>query len=242
MPAELDEVERRIMQLEIEREALKKETDKPSKERLQKLEKELADLKEQKSQLTSHWQQEKETILAGRKLKEELEQVRIEIDRAQRGGDYAKASELQYGRSAGARAADQGRRGAAHHAPAGAADVEGRSRRGGYRRRRQPLDAHPGEPPDGGRDPEAPPDGSRGSTTASSDRRKPFRPSPTRFDARGPGCRTPTALSAASSSSARPGSARPSWRVPSPSSCSMTSTRWSASTCRSTRRSTPSRA
>ncbi len=98
MPAELDEVERRIMQLEIEREALKKETDKPSKERLQKLEKELADLKEQKSQLTSHWQQEKEVILAGRKLKEELEQVRLEIERAQRGGDYAKASELQYGR------------------------------------------------------------------------------------------------------------------------------------------------
>ncbi len=98
MPAELDEVERRIMQLEIEREALKKETDKASKERLQKLEKELADLKENKNRLTSHWQQEKETILAGRKLKEELEQVRIEIERAQRGGDYAKASELQYGR------------------------------------------------------------------------------------------------------------------------------------------------
>jgi ATP-dependent Clp protease ATP-binding subunit ClpB len=98
MPAALDEVERRIMQLEIEREALKKETDKPSKERLQKLEKELADLKEQKNQLTSHWQQEKEVILAGRKLKEELEQVRLEIERAQREGNYAKASELQYGR------------------------------------------------------------------------------------------------------------------------------------------------
>ena len=98
MPAELDEVERRIMQLEIEREALRKEKDKASKERLQKLEKELADLKEEKNQLTSHWQQEKETIHAGRKLKEELEQVRIEIERAQRGGDYAVASELQYGR------------------------------------------------------------------------------------------------------------------------------------------------
>jgi ATP-dependent Clp protease ATP-binding subunit ClpB len=98
MPAALDEVERRIMQLEIEREALKKETDKPSRERLQKLERELADLKEQKAQLTSHWQQEKEVILTGRKLKEELEQVRLEIERAQRAGDYAKASELQYGR------------------------------------------------------------------------------------------------------------------------------------------------
>jgi ATP-dependent Clp protease ATP-binding subunit ClpB len=98
LPAELDEVERRIMQLEIEREALRKETDKPSKERLQKLEKELADLKEDKARLTSHWQQEKDAIAANRKLKEELEQLRLEIERAQRGGDYAKASELQYGR------------------------------------------------------------------------------------------------------------------------------------------------
>jgi ATP-dependent Clp protease ATP-binding subunit ClpB len=98
MPAPLDEVQRRIMQLEIEREALRKETDKPSQERLQKLEKELADLKEEKSRLTAHWQQEKDAIQAGRTLKEELEQVRLEIEQAQRSGDYAKASELQYGR------------------------------------------------------------------------------------------------------------------------------------------------
>jgi len=98
MPAELDEVDRRIMQLEIEREALRKETDKPSQERLQKLEKELADLKETKSRLMTHWHQEKEAIQASRTLKEELEQVRLEIERAQRAGDYAKASELQYGR------------------------------------------------------------------------------------------------------------------------------------------------
>jgi ATP-dependent Clp protease ATP-binding subunit ClpB len=98
MPAELDEVQRRIMQLEIEREALRKETDKASKERLQKLEKELADLKEEKRRLTTHWEQEKDAIQSGRKLKEELEQVRLEIERAQRSGDYAKASELQYGR------------------------------------------------------------------------------------------------------------------------------------------------
>jgi ATP-dependent Clp protease ATP-binding subunit ClpB len=97
MPVELDEVQRRIMQLEIEREALKKERDKPSKERLAKLEKELADLKEQQSQLRAHWEQEKEAIDNGRKLKEELEQVRGEVERAQRVGDYAKASELQYG-------------------------------------------------------------------------------------------------------------------------------------------------
>ncbi|MBI4486213.1 MAG: ATP-dependent chaperone ClpB, partial [Acidobacteria bacterium] len=98
MPAELDELERRIMQLEIEREALRKERDKASKERLGKLEKELADLKEERSRLASHWQQEKEIIQTSRKLKEEQETLRLEIERAQRAGDYTKASELQYGR------------------------------------------------------------------------------------------------------------------------------------------------
>jgi ATP-dependent Clp protease ATP-binding subunit ClpB len=98
MPAELDEVRRRIMQLEIEREALRKETDKASVERLGKLEKELADLKEEQTRFQSHWEQEKEAIQGARKLKEELEGVRLEIEHAQRGGDYAKASELQYSR------------------------------------------------------------------------------------------------------------------------------------------------
>jgi ATP-dependent Clp protease ATP-binding subunit ClpB len=98
MPAELDEIERRIMQLEIEREALRKEKDKASVERLGRLEKELADLKEDRARLASHWQQEKEAIQAGRKLKEELETVRQEVERAQRAGDYAVASELQYAR------------------------------------------------------------------------------------------------------------------------------------------------
>ena len=98
MPAELDEVRRRIMQLEIEREALRKETDTASQDRLQKLEKELADLKEEKGRLSMHWEQEKEAIQAARKLKEELEALRGEIERVQRAGDYAKASELQYGR------------------------------------------------------------------------------------------------------------------------------------------------
>jgi ATP-dependent Clp protease ATP-binding subunit ClpB len=98
MPAELDEVQRRIMQLEIEREALRKEKDKASKERLEKLEKELADLKEEKNQLSLHWQQEKDAIQASRELKEELEQVRNQIEQAQRAGEYARASELQYGK------------------------------------------------------------------------------------------------------------------------------------------------
>jgi ATP-dependent Clp protease ATP-binding subunit ClpB len=98
MPAELDELNRRVMQLEIEREALRKEKDKASKERLDKLEKELADLKEEHTTLMARWQQEKEAIQRQRTLKEELEQLRLEIERAQRAGDYGKASELQYGR------------------------------------------------------------------------------------------------------------------------------------------------
>jgi len=98
MPAELDELTRRIMQLEIEREALRKEKDAASKDRLGKLEKELANLKEERDRLAAHWQSEKDAIGRSRKLKEELEQLRLEIDRVQRSGDYAKASELQYGR------------------------------------------------------------------------------------------------------------------------------------------------
>src|SRR5262245_1392182 len=96
MPVELDEVERRIMQLEIEREALRKEKDKASVERLGKLEKELADLKEEQGRLTARWKQEKEAIQELAKLQEQLEGVKQDVERAQRAGDYAKASELQY--------------------------------------------------------------------------------------------------------------------------------------------------
>ena len=98
MPAELDEVKRRIMQLEIEREALKKEKDKASKERLGKLEKDLANFKEEQTRLLTHWEQEKDAIQTIRKLKEDVDQVRQEMLRVQQSGDYAKASELQYGR------------------------------------------------------------------------------------------------------------------------------------------------
>jgi ATP-dependent Clp protease ATP-binding subunit ClpB len=98
MPAELDEVRRRVMQLEIEREALRKERDPASRERLGRLEKELADLKEEQTRLQAHWEQEKQAIQTIREFREQLEQVRLAIEAAQRSGDYAKASELQYGR------------------------------------------------------------------------------------------------------------------------------------------------
>ena len=96
-PAELDEVDRRIMQLEIEREALKKEKDKASKERLKNLEKELANWREQSVALAACWQQEKSAIQELRNTKERIEQVRHQIEQAQRAYDYQRASELQYG-------------------------------------------------------------------------------------------------------------------------------------------------
>jgi ATP-dependent Clp protease ATP-binding subunit ClpB len=98
LPAELDEVHRRVMQLEIEREALRKEKDKASVERLARLERELADLKEEETRLRAQWQQEKDEISGSSNIKEQLEQARLDLDAATRAGDYGKASELQYGR------------------------------------------------------------------------------------------------------------------------------------------------
>jgi len=99
MPTEIDEVERRIKQLEIEKQALKKEKDKASRERLEKLEAELAELKERSSEMKAHWQAEKESIGRIRELKERLEQVKIEEQKAEREGDLEKAARLRYGES-----------------------------------------------------------------------------------------------------------------------------------------------
>lgn len=100
MPADLDEIQRRIAQLEIERVALQKEKDPGSRERLQSLEKELADLKEESAAVTSKWKQEKEVVDDVRRLKEEKDQAQIELERAERQADYNKAAEIRYGRMA----------------------------------------------------------------------------------------------------------------------------------------------
>jgi len=97
MPAELDEVERRIRQLEVEREALRRETDQASKDRLARLERDLAELKESSSELRAHWKQEKAAIDEIREKKGRLEAIRADIDRAERAADFAKAAELKYG-------------------------------------------------------------------------------------------------------------------------------------------------
>ncbi len=96
-PEELDRVDRQIMQLEIERQALKKEKDRASKNRLKKLEKELADLQERSRALAARWEQEKAAIQGLRDTKEQIELVRHLIEEAQRNYDYRRASELQYG-------------------------------------------------------------------------------------------------------------------------------------------------
>ncbi len=98
-PAELDVIDRHVIQLEIEREALKKERDKASKERLKKLEHEMADLKEESQGLRARWEQEKGFIQDIRGIQQEMENLKLEIERAERRNDYATAAELRYGRT-----------------------------------------------------------------------------------------------------------------------------------------------
>jgi ATP-dependent Clp protease ATP-binding subunit ClpB len=101
MPVELDEVNRRVMQLEIEREALKKETDPASRERLGKLEKELSEVQERRSALQAQWQSEKSGLEKLSQIKSQIEQTRHEIEKAKREYDLNKVAELQYGKLAG---------------------------------------------------------------------------------------------------------------------------------------------
>ncbi len=98
MPPQLEETRRKIMRLEIEREALKKETDKIAKTRIQKIEKEIADLKESTSELELKWKNEKETITDIKKIKKDLETFRIEAEAAEARSDLSKAAEIRYGK------------------------------------------------------------------------------------------------------------------------------------------------
>ena len=231
MPAELDEIERRRMQLEIEREALRKEKDDASRARLEALERELADLRERGDAMKAQWEREKEVVQAIRATREEMERLGPEIEAATREGDYQRASELQYGNGARARAAPGRARGAApraevdRHGPA-----EGGGRRRRHRRRGRALDRHPGQPAAGGRDREAAPHGGAAARPA----RRPGRGGPGGLG------RDPSRPCRAQGSEAadrlvhlpRPDGRRErrSWRAHSPSSCSTTSTPWCGST------------
>lgn len=98
MPIEIDEVERKIMQLTIEKQALVKEKDKASMERLEKVEKEIADLSRQSEEMKQHWQKEKEAIERIRGIKKDMESLKIEAEKAERAGDLERVAEIRYGR------------------------------------------------------------------------------------------------------------------------------------------------
>ncbi len=98
LPEEIDELDRRILQLEIERQALKKEKDRSSAERLERIREELAELKERRDGLKAHWQREKEFIDAIKKLKEQIDALKAEEQSAERRGDLEKVAEIRYGR------------------------------------------------------------------------------------------------------------------------------------------------
>ena len=100
LPAELDQINRKVMQLEIEREALKRETDKPSHERLEKLEEELANLKEEQAGYMAQWDKEKSAVDGLRRIKEDIEKTRLAIEEAERAYDLNRAAELRYGKLA----------------------------------------------------------------------------------------------------------------------------------------------
>ena len=155
MPAELDETRRRIMQLEIEREALKKEKDAASKERLAKLEKELANLKAESDALTAQWQAEKDAVQRLRELREQIEQTKVEIEQAERQYDLNRAAELKYGKLAALekQLAEEDEK-FAKQQDRPQAD-QGRSGRGGHRRGGEPLDRRAGVEAAGRRDAEA---------------------------------------------------------------------------------------
>ncbi|WP_333684830.1 ATP-dependent chaperone ClpB, partial [Pontibaca methylaminivorans] len=96
-PEELDALDRQILQMQIEAEALRREDDTASKDRLERLERELSELQEQSAELTARWQAERDKLASARDLKEQLDRARIELDNAKRAGDLAKAGELSYG-------------------------------------------------------------------------------------------------------------------------------------------------
>jgi ATP-dependent Clp protease ATP-binding subunit ClpB len=102
LPQEIDEIERRVMQLEIERQALRKELDPHSKERLAQIEKELSELREQSNSLKAHWQTEKDAITRIRTHKEEIDRLKTEEQRFERAGDFSQVAEIRYGKLAAA--------------------------------------------------------------------------------------------------------------------------------------------
>ena len=204
-PEELDALDRQILQMQIEAEALKKEDDAASKDRLEKLEKELGDLQQQSAEMTAKWQAERDKLDQARTIKEQLDQARAELDQAKRKGDLAKAGELSYGvipqlekQLADAEAQDEDVMVEEAVRPEQIAAVVERwtgipMSKMLEGEREKLLQAW-----------------KRSWASASSARCRRFRPCRAPCAARGPGCRTRTGRWARSCSSGRPASARPS--------------------------------
>ncbi len=239
MPTELDEASRRMMQLEIEKQALLKETDDASKQRLEKLDHELSELREQTDGLRARWQSEKDAVVQTRELREQIEATKAEIDRASQSYDLGEGGRAQIRASARARTAVAREGSRAHRRPA-----RGCSRKRSTKRTSPPSSAV------GPASRSASCSKARSKscctsrkscTSASSARTKPSPRSPRRSCARVRVSAIRTGRWARSCFSGRPASARPSsparWR----GFCSTTNARWCGSTCRSTARSTASR-
>ncbi len=238
-PESMDRLERRIIQLKIEREALKKESDEASKKRRAALDEQIKTLEKEYADLEEVWKAEKASVQSAAHIKEELERARLELEAARRAQDLARMSELAYGRIpelerrlAAASSAEQQPTKLLRNKVTEEEVAEVVSKWTGI----------PVSKMLEGETREAAAHGRRARASASSARPKPCARCPMRSAARAPGCPIRTGRTARSCSSARPASARPSCARRSPNSCSIPKRRWCASTCPSSWRSTRSRA
>ena len=226
-PEELDRKERRLIQLKIQREALKKEKDSESKQRLADLEGEIDELEREYSDLEEVWKSEKAALQGATRIKEEIEQARLELEAAQRRQDYAKMSEIQYGRIP---ELEKQLKAAQEAETQGLHPAAGQGHRRGDRRGRVALDRHSGQQDARrrARKAAAMEDELHTRVIGQDEAVKAVSRCDPAF-ARGP-VRSATGRTARSCSSARPASARPSCARRWPSSCSTPPTRWCAST------------
>ncbi len=223
-PEVMDKLDRRLIQLKIEREAVKKESDEASKKRLDLIEQEIARLEREYADLDEIWKAEKAQVAGSQHIKEEIDKVKLADGRGQAQGRLAKGVRAAVREAAATRgAAQEGRQKARRGGGEEAAAVAHAGRRRGDRRGRVARDRHSGFEDDAGRAREAAADGRR----AAQARRRPGRGgqrwSPTRSAVRARDCPTPTGPTARSCSSGRPALARPSCARHSPTSCSIPS-------------------
>ena len=226
-PVEIDQLRRAVDRMKMEELALERETDEASQRPARAAARRPRRPEEELRGLEARWEREKAALEGSGELRKQIDELRVEAERLQREGDLGAGLGDPLRPHPRAGEADRGGRGRrGRRGPDG--QREGRSR--GDRRGRRGLDRHPDRPAARGRDREAAADGGRSSASAWSASGPRSPPSPTPYDARGPGSPTRTGRPGRSCSSARPASARPSWPSRWPTSCSTTSARSCAST------------